>query len=157
MWPVATAAMGNTSAANNGQRCWHFQFDAQHRGHWHCVVTTLVTRHTQASQADLVWHMSKFNFTFNNNSPPTKRACEPHGNWQRRRIAAFSMASFNNKVRSSVVYGFRFCVLVCLVCAALALLFKKVGQPTRPIAAIDDVGGQLMNAHSNQTTVIACF
>jgi hypothetical protein len=34
----------------------------------------------------------------------------------------------------SYVYGFRFCVLVCLVCAALALLFKKVGRPVGPVA-----------------------
>ena len=30
---------------------------------------------------------------------------------------------------------FVFCVLICLVCAALALLFKKVEKPTGPIAA----------------------
>jgi len=34
----------------------------------------------------------------------------------------------------SYVYGFRFCVLVCLVCAALALLFKKVGKAAGPVA-----------------------
>ena len=34
----------------------------------------------------------------------------------------------------SYVYGFRFCVLVCLVCAALAFLFEKVAKPTGPIA-----------------------
>ena len=35
----------------------------------------------------------------------------------------------------SYVHGFRFCVVVCLVCAALAFLFKKVGKPTGPAAA----------------------
>ena len=34
----------------------------------------------------------------------------------------------------SYMYGLRFCVLVCLVCAALALLFKKVGKSAGPVA-----------------------
>jgi len=148
--PVATAAMGTLSREQMGNAAGIFNLMRNIGGSIGIAsITTLVTRHTQASQADLVWHMSKFNFNFQQQLAHLQSALASHtGNWQRRRNRSrFSMASFNNKFASQLRYGFRFCVLVCLVCAALALLFKKVGQPTGPSRPIDDVGGLTNERH----------
>jgi DHA2 family multidrug resistance protein len=101
-------------------------------------ITTLVTRHTQASQADLAWHMSKFNFNFQQQLAHLQTALASNtGNWAATKKSLAILYNILQQQSSllSYVYAFRFCVLVCVVCAAIALLFKKVGKPTGPIAA----------------------
>src|SRR5260370_37208790 len=101
------------------------------------MITTLVTRHAQASQAALAWHMSKFNFNFQQQFAHIQTAlASTTGNWDAIKKAPAVLYGILQQQSSllSYVYGFRFCVLVCLVCAALAFLFKKVDKPTGPIA-----------------------
>src|SRR5438034_795054 len=101
-------------------------------------ITTLVTRQAQASQANLVWHMSAFNSNFQQKLAHLQSALASNtGNWAATKKSLAVLYGILQQQSSllSYVYGFRFCVLVCLVCAALALLFKKVGKPIGPVAA----------------------
>ena len=101
------------------------------------MITTLVTRHTQASQAALAWHMSKFNFNFQQQLAHIQTAlASTTGNWAATKKSLAVLYGILQQQSSllSYMYGFRFFVLVCLVCAALAFLFKKVAKPTGPIA-----------------------
>jgi len=101
-------------------------------------ITTLVTRHTQASQAALVWHMSQFNSNFQQQLAHLQTALASNtGNWAATKKSLAVLYNILQQQSSllSYVHAFRFCVLVCLVCAALAFLFKKVGKPVGPIAA----------------------
>jgi cellulose synthase/poly-beta-1,6-N-acetylglucosamine synthase-like glycosyltransferase len=97
----------------------------------------LVTRHTQASQAVLAEHMSKFNLNFQQKLTHVQSAlANTTGNWAatKKSLALVYGTLQQQSSLLSYIYGFRFCVLVCLICAALALLFKKVAKPTDPIA-----------------------
>jgi MFS transporter, DHA2 family, multidrug resistance protein len=101
------------------------------------MITTLITRHAQTTQAALAWHMSKFNFNFQQQLAHLQTALASNtGNWA---AATKSLAILYGTLQQqssllSYIYGFRFCVLVSLVCAALALLFKKVGKAAGPVA-----------------------
>ena len=111
-------------------------------GSWMAMITTLVTRHAQASQATLVWHMSKFNFNFQQQFAHIQSSLANNtGNWAatKKSLAVLYGILEQQSALLSYVYGFRFCVLVCLVCAALALLFKKVAKPTARSRSINDV------------------
>ena len=137
--PVATSAMGTLSREQMGNAAGIFNLMRNIGGSIGiAAITTLVTRQAQASQANLVWHMSTFNFNFQQQLAHIQSALASNtGNWA---AAKKSLAVLYNILQQqssllSYVYGFRFCVLVCLVCAALALLFKKVGKPSDPIAA----------------------
>ena len=102
------------------------------------AITTLVTRNAQTSQATLAPHMSKFNFNFQHQLAHIQSAlANSTGNWDAIKKAPAVLYGILQQQSSllSYVYGFRLCVLVCLVCAALAFRFKKVGKPTGPIAA----------------------
>src|SRR6266436_2975179 len=137
--PVATSAMGTLSQEQMGNAAGIFNLMRNIGGSIGIAsITTLVTRHTQASQADLVWHMSKFNFNFQQQLAHLQTALASHtGNWAATKKSLAVLYGILQQQSSllSYVYGFRFCVLVCLVCAALALLFKKVGKPIGPVAA----------------------
>ena len=101
------------------------------------AITTLVTRHAQVSQATLVWYISKFNSTFQQQLAHLQSALSNNtGDWAatKKSLALLYGVLQQQSSLRSYVYGFRFCVLVCLVCAGLALFFKKVGKPTGPVA-----------------------
>jgi DHA2 family multidrug resistance protein len=102
------------------------------------TITTLVTRHAQASQANLVGHMSKFNFNFQQQLAHLQTALASNtGNWAaaKKSLAVLYGTLQQQSSLLSYVHGFRFCVLVCVLCAALALLFKRASKPAGPIAA----------------------
>jgi len=82
--------------------------------------------------------MSKFNFNFQKQFANIQSALANNtGNWAAAKKSLAVLYGILQQQSSllSHVCVFRFCVLICLVCAALALLFKKVEKPTRPIAA----------------------
>ena len=137
--PVATSAMGTLSQEQMGNAAGIFNLMRNIGGSIGIAsITTLVTRHTQASQADLVWHMSKFNFNFQQQLAHLQSALASHtGNWAATKKSLAVLYGILQQQSSllSYVYGFRFCVLVCVLCAALALLFKKANKPAGPIAA----------------------
>src|SRR5439155_24489104 len=102
------------------------------------AITALVTSQAQASQANLVSHMSTLNFNFQQQLAHLPSALASNtGNWAATKKSLAVLYNILPRQRSllSYVYAFRFCVLVCVVCAAIALLFKKVTKPTGPIAA----------------------
>jgi len=82
--------------------------------------------------------MTQFNFNFQQQIGHIQSAlANTTGNWdaiKKSRAVLYSILQQQSSLLS-YVRGFRFCVLVCLVCAALALLFKKVGKPIGPVAA----------------------
>jgi hypothetical protein len=81
--------------------------------------------------------MSKFNFNFQHQFAHIQNAlASTTGNWgaiEKTPAVLYGMLQQQSSLLS-YVYSFRFCVLVCLVCAALAFFFKKVGKPAGPIA-----------------------
>jgi DHA2 family multidrug resistance protein len=137
--PLTTSAMGTLSREQMGNAAGIFNLMRNIGGSIGiAAITTLVTRHTQASQAALAWHMSKFNFNFQQQLAHIQSALASNaGNWAATKKSLAVLYGILQQQSSllSYVYGFRFCVLVCLVCAALALLFKKIDKPTGPIAA----------------------
>jgi DHA2 family multidrug resistance protein len=137
--PLTTSAMGTLSQEQMGNAAGIFNLMRNIGGSIGiAAITTLVTRHAQVSQAALVWHMSKFNFNFQQQLAHIQSALASNtGNWAatKKSLAVLYGILQQQSTLLSYMYGFRFCVLVCLVCAALALLFKKVGKPTGPIAA----------------------
>jgi MFS transporter, DHA2 family, multidrug resistance protein len=136
--PLTTLAMGMLSREQMGNAAGIFNLMRNIGGSIGiAMITTLVTRHTQASQAALVWHMSKFNFNFQQQFAHIQSALANNtGNWAATKKSLAVLYGILQQQSSllSYAYGFRFCVLVCLVCAALALLFKKVAKPTGPVA-----------------------
>src|SRR5437870_13342075 len=137
--PVATSAMGTLSREQMGNAAGIFNLMRNIGGSIGIAMsTTLVTRQAQASQTNLVWHMSKFNFNFQQQLAHIQTAlASTTGNWAAAKKSLAVLYGILQQQSSllSYVYGFRFCVLICLVCAALAFLFKKVGKPAGPIAA----------------------
>jgi len=90
------------------------------------------------SQAALAPNMTQFNFNFQQQMAHIQSAlANTTGNWDAIKKSPAVVYNILQQQSSllSYAYGFRFCVLVCLVCAGLAFLFKKVGKPTGPIAA----------------------
>jgi DHA2 family multidrug resistance protein len=137
--PLTTSAMGALSQEQMGNAAGIFNLMRNIGGSIGiAAITTLVTRHTQASQANLVWHMSKFNFNFQQQLAHIQSALSSNtGNWAATKKSLAVLYGILQQQSSllSYMYGFRFCVLVCLVCAALALMFKKVNKSAGPIAA----------------------
>ncbi|HWC18960.1 MAG TPA: DHA2 family efflux MFS transporter permease subunit [Terriglobales bacterium] len=63
--PLTTSAMGTLSREQMGTATGIFNLVRNLGGSIGItMITTLVTRHTQASQTSIVWHMSKLNFNF---------------------------------------------------------------------------------------------
>ena len=137
--PLNTLALGTLSREQMGNATGIFNLVRNVGGSIGiAMITTLVTRHAQTSQAALAWHMSKFNFNFQQQFAHLQTALASNtGNWAATNKSLAVLYGILQQQSSllSYMYGFRFCVLVCLVCAALAFLFKKVGKPTGPIAA----------------------
>jgi hypothetical protein len=82
--------------------------------------------------------MSKFNFDFQQQFAHLQSTLASNtGNWaaSKKSLAVLYGVLQQQSSLLSYVYGFRFCVLICLLCAALALLFKKVDKSTGPIGA----------------------
>ena len=137
--PVTTSAMGTLSREQMGNAAGIFNLMRNIGGSIGiAAITTLVTRHAQTSQANLVWHMSKFNFNFQQHLAHVQTALANNtGNWAatKKSLAVLYGTLQQQSSLLSYVYGFRFCVLVCVLCAALALLFKRASKPAGPIAA----------------------
>jgi len=137
--PVATSAMGTLSQEQMGNAAGIFNLMRNIGGSIGiAAITTLVTRQAQSSQANLVSHMSKFNFNFQQQLAHLQTALASNtGNWAATKKSLALLYGILQQQSSllSYVYGFRFCVLVCVLCAALALLFKKANKPAGPIAA----------------------
>ena len=137
--PVATSAMGTLNQEQMSNAAGIFNLMRNIGGSIGiAMITTLVTRNAQVSQAALAQHMTQFNFNFQQQMAHIQGAlANTTGNWDAIKKSPAVLYGILQQQSSllSYVHGFRFCVLVCFVCAALAFLFKKVGKPTGPIAA----------------------
>jgi len=137
--PLTTSAMGTLSQEQMGNAAGIYNLMRNVGGSIGIsMITTLVTRDAQVNQAALAPHMTQFNFNFQQQVAHIQGAlAATTGNWDATKKSPAVLYSILQQQSSllSYVHGFRFCVLVCLVCAALAFLFKKVGKPTGPIAA----------------------
>ena len=99
---------------------------------------TVRKRHYIWAESRFVRTMTQFNFNFQQQMAQIQSAlANTTGNWDAIKKSPAVLYSVLQQQSSllSYAYGFRFCVLVCLVCAGLAFLFKKVGKATGPIAA----------------------
>jgi DHA2 family multidrug resistance protein len=136
--PLTISAMGTLSQEQMGNATGIFNLMRNIGGSIGIsMITTLVTRNAQVSQAALAPHMTQFNFNFQQQIAHIQGAlANTTGNWDAIKKSPAVLYSILQQQSSllSYVYGFRFCALVCLVCAALAFLFKKVGKPTAPVA-----------------------
>ena len=102
--PLTTSAMGTLSREQMGNAAGIFNLMRNIGGSIGiAMITTLVTRHAQASQAALVWHMSKFNFNFNNSSRISRARSRttPATGQRRRNHWQFSTAFSNSRARYS--------------------------------------------------------
>jgi DHA2 family multidrug resistance protein len=137
--PLTTSAMGTLSQEQMGNAAGIFNLMRNVGGSIGIsMITTLVTRQAQVSQAVLASNMTQLNFNFQQRLAQVQTALTSSiGHWNSMKKAPAVLYGILQQQSSllSYMYGFRFCVLVCLVCAALAFLFKKVGKPTGPIAA----------------------
>src|SRR5437879_13613194 len=81
--PVCTSTIGTLSQEEMGKAACIFNLMRNIGGSIGIAsITTLVTRQAQASQADLVWHMSKFNFNFQQQLAHLQTALASNtGNW----------------------------------------------------------------------------
>jgi len=136
--PLTTSAMGTLSREQMGNASGIFNLMRNVGGSIGIsMITTLVTRNAQVSQAALAPNMTQFNFNFQQQMAHIQSAlANTTGNWDAIKKSPAVVYNILQQQSSllSYAYGFRFCVLVCLVCAGLAFLFKKVGKPTGPIA-----------------------
>ena len=137
--PLTTSALGTLSQEQMGNATGIFNLMRNVGGSIGiAMITTLVTRNAQTSQAALAPHMTQFNFNFQHQLAHTQSAlASTTGNWDAIKKAPAVLYGILQQQSSllSYVYGFRLCVLVCLVCAALAFRFKKVVKPSGPVAA----------------------
>jgi len=135
--PLNTLALGTLNREQMGNATGIFNLVRNVGGSiGMAMITTLVTRHAQTSQAALAWHMSKLNFNFQQQFAHLQTALASNtGDWAATNKSFAILYGVLQQQSSllSYTYGFRFCVLVCLVCAALSFLFKKAGQPAGPI------------------------
>ncbi len=112
--PVATAAMGTLSREQMGNAAGIFNLMRNIGGSIGiAAITTLVTRQAQASQANLVSHMSTFNFNFQQQLAHLQSALASNtGNWAATKKSLAVLYNILQQQSSllSYVYAFRFCV-----------------------------------------------
>jgi hypothetical protein len=100
-------------------------------------ITTLVTRQAQASQANLAWHMSKFNFNFQQQLAHLQTALASNtGNWAATKKSLAVLYNILQQQSSllSYVYGFPFLRPgLCGLCGARASVqeSRQTGRPHR--------------------------
>ena len=101
-------------------------------------ITTFIARTAQSNQNVLSSHTSKFNPAFQQQLAEIQSVLSHKvGAWEAARQAEgilYRMLSQQAEL-TSYVHNFRFLGLVCLVCAPMVLLFKKVKGDKPGVAA----------------------
>src|SRR5208282_6023035 len=100
------------------------------------AITTLVSRGAQTHQALLVGQMSQYNPIFNDQIAKIQTALTPQVGSVAAHNQAYGVAYqtlLDQASLSSYIDQFRLLVIICLLCAPLAFLFKKTARrPRRP-------------------------
>jgi DHA2 family multidrug resistance protein len=137
--PLTTATMGTLSQQQIGNASGIYNLMRNVGGSVGiAMITTLVARTAQTNQAVLSSHVSTFNPVFQQKLAAIQSALEQHaGHWQALKQAPRILYGLVQQQAAllSYVHNFRFFALVCLICAPLVFLLKKVGKPAGPIAA----------------------
>jgi DHA2 family multidrug resistance protein len=137
--PLTTATMGTLAQNQIGNASGIFNLMRNVGGSVGiAMITTLVARTAQTNQAVLSSHMSRFNPIFQQKLAAIQSGLEQHvGHWQALKQAPRILYGILQQQSASLsyVHNFRFFALMCLVCAPLVLLMKKVRRSGGPIAA----------------------
>jgi DHA2 family multidrug resistance protein len=102
------------------------------------MITTLVARGTQANQALLAPHLSRFNPVMQQKLAAIQAGLAQHGsNWEAMKRAPRILYGILQQQSAllSYVHNFEMFALLCILTAPLVLLFKKVAKPRGPVAA----------------------
>src|SRR4051812_17237393 len=137
--PLTTATMGTLSQEQIGNASGIFNLMRNVGGSVGiAMITTFVARTAQTNQAILSSHASMLNPVFRQKLAAIQSGLEQHGgHWQAMKQAPRILYGLIQEQAAllSYVHNFRFFALMCLVCAPLVLLMKKVKKTTGPIAA----------------------
>jgi DHA2 family multidrug resistance protein len=137
--PLTTATMGTLSQQQIGNASGIFNLMRNVGGSVGiAMITTLVARTSQTSQAVLSSHVSRFNPIFQQKLAAIQSGLQSHvGQWQAMQQAPRILYGVLQQQAAllSYVHNFRFFAAVCLICAPLVLLLKKVGKRSAPSAA----------------------
>ena len=137
--PLTTSAMGTLAQDQIGNASGIYNLMRNVGGSVGiAMITTFVARSTQQSQALLAPHLSRFDPVFQQKLAAIQAALVPRvGEWQAMKQAPRVLYGLLQQQSALVSYvnNFQFLALVCLVCAPLVFLFKKVSKPAGPIAA----------------------
>jgi MFS transporter, DHA2 family, multidrug resistance protein len=137
--PLTTATMGTLSQQQIGNASGIFNLMRNVGGSVGiAMITTLVARTAQTNQAALSYHFSKFNPLFQQKLAAIQSGLEQHsGHWQAMKQAPRILYGVLQEQAAllSYVHNFLFFAIVCLICAPLVFLMKKVRKRAGPIAA----------------------
>ncbi len=137
--PLTTSTMGTLSQQQMGNATGIFNLMRNVGGSMGiAAITTFVARTAQSSQAALASHMSKYNPVYQHRLAEIQAGLAHHSSsWQAMKQAPQVLYGVLQQQAAllSYVTNFRFFGLVCLICAPLVLLFRKVTKPVGPIAA----------------------
>ncbi len=137
--PLTTSTMGTLTQQQMGNATGIFNLMRNVGGSVGiAAITTFVARTAQASQALLAGNFSKFNPVYQHRLAQVQAGlAHQSGSWLATKQAPHALYGILQQQAAllSYVTNFRFFGVVCLVCAPLVLLFRKVRKPAGPIAA----------------------
>jgi DHA2 family multidrug resistance protein len=137
--PLTTATMGTLSQEQMGNATGIYNLMRNVGGSVGiAMITTFVARTAQTNQAMLSSHFSRFNPVFQQKLAAIQSGLEQHaGHWQALKQAPRILYGLLQEQAAllSYVHNFRLFALICLICAPLVLLLKKVRKSAGPIVA----------------------
>ncbi|MGE5213386.1 MAG: DHA2 family efflux MFS transporter permease subunit [Nitrospirota bacterium] len=137
--PLTTSAMGTLAREQIGNATGIFNLMRNIGGSIGIAsITTFIARTAQSNQNVLSSHTSKFNPAFQQQLAAIQSALSHKvGDWQagREAMAVLYRLLSEQAALTSYIHNFRLVGLVCLVCAPMVLLFKKVRGSKQEIAA----------------------
>ncbi len=137
--PLTTSAMGTLAQDQIGNASGIYNLMRNVGGSVGiAMITPLVARNAQTNQALLAPRMSRYNPAFQHQFALIQAGLAHRvGDWQAMKETPRVLYGILQQQASLISYvnNFRTFALVCLVCAPLVFLFKKVKKPAGPIAA----------------------
>jgi DHA2 family multidrug resistance protein len=137
--PLTTSAMGTLAREQIGNATGIFNLMRNIGGSIGIAsITTFIARTAQSNQNVLSSHTSKFNPIVQQQLAQIESALSHKvGAWQagREAMAVLYRLLSEQAALTSYIHNFRLVGLVCLVCAPMVLLFKKVRGSKQEIAA----------------------
>ena len=137
--PLTTTTMGTLSQEQIGNATGIFNLMRNVGGSIGiAAITTFVARTAQENQAILASHTSRFDPVLQQKLATIQNALEQHGgHWEAVKRAPLILYGILQQQSAliSYVHNFRVFALVCLICAPLVLLLKKVRKPAGAVAA----------------------